>query len=368
MKISNVEMTLTESKTSEFEIRYAQPIKFLLENSSSIICYRVLTELCDNHNPDTVQKYRSEVTCSERVNKLLGCLKNRKEYHGATSYAVENSLNMLVDMGVIYNTGFLEFDKVLEEIAEEVKTLYRPENDVFRIFYQIIIVPFLYRAGLRQDWITDFIKNRINLIYEFTKLRNYDIYDDSFLYKSIPAAYAGRPVIKPELYTNGDIQFPLEYDIYGFAEILDNLDVDLKNKVDEIVSYIMDERFQVIHDGYGILYKGHNSYVSMGWDPKPANLLEGKKVNPLLRKIELLSHFKRAIQSQWFKQAIDIANQYLDDSGIYNLPKEYLTEKDSVWILGSHMSLGENRRSKKAYVVEGTFHMLKILKQTEEAI
>lgn len=50
------------------------------------------------------------------------------------------------------------------------------------------------------------------------------------------------------------------------------------------------------------------------------------------------------------------------------LPKEYLTEKDSVWILGSHMSLGESRRSKKAYVVEGTFHMLKILKQTEGAI
>lgn len=74
------------------------------------------------------------------------------------------------------------------------------------------------------------------------------------LHKSIPAAYAGRSVIKPELYKNGDIQFPLEYDIYGFAAILDDLDADMKNKVDEIISYIMDERFQVIQDGYGILY------------------------------------------------------------------------------------------------------------------
>lgn len=368
MKMSGIGMTLTESKASEFGIRYAQPIKFLMGNSSSIICYRVLTELCDNSAPDTVQRYRSEITCSERVNKLLACLENRKEYHGATSYAVENSLNMLVDMGVVYNTGFSEFDKVLEGIADEVKTLYLPENDVFRIFYQIIIVPFLYRAGLRQAWITDFIKNRINLIHEFTKQQNYDIYDDLLLHKSIPAAYAGRSVIKPELYKNGDIQFPLEYDIYGFAAILDDLDADMKNKVDEIISYIMDERFQVIQDGYGILYKGNNSYVSMGWDPKPANLLEGRKVNPLLRKLELLSHFKSAVQSQWFKQAIDIVDQYLDDSGTYNLPKEYLTEKDSVWIMGSHMSLGESRRSKKAYVVEGTFHMLKILKQTEGAI
>lgn len=54
--------------------------------------------------------------------------------------------------------GFSEFDKVLEEIADEVKTLYLPKNDVFRIFYQLIMVPFLYRAGLRQAWITDFIK------------------------------------------------------------------------------------------------------------------------------------------------------------------------------------------------------------------
>ena len=366
MKMSNVGMTLTESKTSEFEIRYAQPIKFLMENGSSIICYKILTELCDNSAPDTVQKYRSEVTCSERVNMLLACLKNRKEYHGATSYAVENSLNMLVDMGVVYNTGFSEFDKVLEEIADEVKMLYLPENDVFHIFYQILIVPFLYRAGLRQAWITDFIKNRINLIHEFTKLQNYDIYDDLLLHK-LPAAYAGRSVIKPELYKNGDIQFPLEYDIYGFAAIFDDLAVDMKNKVNEIISYIMDDRFQVIQDGYGILYKGNNSYVSMGWDPKPVNLLERSKVNPLLRHLELLSHFKSAVQSQWFKQGIDIVNHYLDESGTYNLPKEYLTEKDSIWIMGNHMSLGENRRSKKAYVVEGTFHMLKILKQTEGA-
>lgn len=361
MKMPNIGMALTESKISEFEIRYAHLIKYLLDNSSSIIGYRVLTELCDNSDSDTVQKYRSEVVCSERVNKLLSCLKNRKEYHGATSYAVENSLNMLVDMGVVYNTGFSEFDKVLEEIADQVKTLYLPENDVFRIFYQIIIVPFLYRAGLKQAWISDFIKNRINLIHEFTKQQNYDIYDDPSLHK-LPAAYAGRSVIKPELYTNGDIQFPLEYDIYGFAAILDDLDVSLKNKVDEIVSYFMDERFQVIQDGYGILYKGNHSYVSMGWDPKPVDLFERRKVNPLLRNLELLSHFKSAIQTKWFNQAIDIVNQYSDDSGTYNLPKEYLIEKDSVWILGSHMSLGESRRSKKSYVVEGTFHMLKILK------
>jgi len=275
---------------------------------------------------------------------------------------------MLVDMGFSYNSGFGEFDEVLDSIIDDVKNLsYFDSGHVFYIFHKIIMVPFLYRAGVRSEWVREFIENRITTIHNFVSNNNYEIYDDIKKYKSIPPAYSGRLVIKPELYQNGNIQFPLEYDIYGFAEIRNDLDVNLKKKVDDIISYILDQQFQSIEDGYGLLYKGEEkySYISMGWDPKTTDLLKEIRYNPLLLKLNQLAHFPRAICSEWFSEAMRTVSGYEKQDSIYDFPKEYLTEKDSIWILGNHMSMGENRRLKQSMTVEGTFWMLNILRLIE---
>jgi len=85
-------------------------IDFLLDKSNVAIKYRVLRDLCDNSNSKDLIRLQDELINSERSIHLLECLKNRKEYHGATLYAVENSLNMLVDMGFQYGKGFEDFD------------------------------------------------------------------------------------------------------------------------------------------------------------------------------------------------------------------------------------------------------------------
>ena len=53
--------------------------------------------------------------------------------------------------------------------------------------------------------------------------------------------------------------------------------------------------------------------------------------------------------------------QYVDENGIYHFPKEFLTEKDSCWILGCHMGLGESRRKKNALELEGTFRAIMLI-------
>lgn len=62
-------------------------------------------------------------------------------------------------------------------------------------------------------------------------------------------------------------------------------------------------------------------------------------------------------------QAFELMGRYADENGIYYYPKNYLTEKDSCWILGNHMSLGENRRQKYSMATEGTCRTLLIIKK-----
>lgn len=339
-------------------------IDFLLNKSDIAIQYRVKRDLCDNTDASELNKLQGELVHSKRVIHLLDCLRNHKEYHGATLNAVENSLNILVDMGFLYGNGFFEFDDIVRTIADEAKNKSINENHVLGYLSHIVVVSALLRAGVRDDWLIEFAKGRINVIYDFVKDREYDIYDDMAKYKGIPKNFQNRPIIRPYLYEKGKIKLPLEYDLYTFASIQSELENEYQNKINEIVAYILDDRFRVIADGYGVLSDKRN-YWAMGWDPKPTDLLKEYQYNPLLLKVDLMSNFSAAKSSKWFIQTLDVINQFADGEGIYHYPKNYLTEKDACWILGNHMGLGENRRKKYAMEVEGTFRTLFILKKCD---
>lgn len=323
-----------------------------------------MTELCINYDSKDIKKLKNAVMDSKRYKKLLNCLRERKEHHGANLYAVENPLNMLIDMGIRYKSGFFGFDEVLEQIANEAQKKPMDKNHVLGQLSYIVIVPFLLRAGMREQWMLDFMKGRLATIHKFVVKRQYDIYEDISKYKAIPDSFKNRPIIKEVLYENGDISFPLEYDIYGFASIYHESEERLIMQIDDVIAYIMDGRFHGIEDGYGILHK-QNKYWAMGWDPKPTDLSQYYKYNELLLKLDLLSNFPDAISTEWFASAIEYISQYRDEKGLYHFTKEYLTEKDSCWILENHIGLGENRRKKEALVVEGTFRMLSIMKKIE---
>ena len=121
----------------------------------------------------------------------------------------------------------------------------------------------------------------------------------------------------------------------------------------------MDVNFKKIVDGYGILVD-KKKYWALGWTPKLVDLEKEYCNNPLLLKLELFSNFEVAVRAEWFLQAMELIEKYKYDNDLYNYPKNYLTEKDSCWVLGNHMGIGENRRSKNALIYEGTFRTLLI--------
>ncbi len=342
-----------------------QVIDFLFKESNVAIKYRVMRDLCKNPNPNELNKLQNELIHSERAVHLLTYLKNHKEYHGATLYAVENSLNMLIDMGFQYGQGFSEFDDIVKSLSDEAKNRVINENHVLGYLSHIVVVPFLLRAGIREKWLLTFTKDRIDTIYDFIIQKDYDIYDDLSEYKRIPKSFQNRPIIRPFLYKNGKIKVPLEYDIYGFSSIMPELSSEYQDKINAIITYILDDRFYSIEDGYGVLSDKKN-YWAMGWDPKLMDLNKEYRYNPLLLKIDVMSNFSSASNSIWFAQALELMEQYVDEKGLYHYPKSFLTEKDSCWILGNHMSLGENRRQKNSLILEGTCRTLLILSKLKK--
>jgi len=103
----------------------------------------------------------------------------------------------------------------------------------------------------------------------------------------------------------------------------------------------------------------------MGWDcKKPFNDNQDYSYSNLHRLL-LYSCFPTAVKSMWFLNAVTYLMQYKTENDTFLFPKEYLIETDSNWVLGSRMSLAENRRKKQYAEIESTFYMLKLLKNSK---
>ncbi|HCI21811.1 MAG TPA: hypothetical protein DE176_04655 [Clostridiales bacterium] len=81
----------------------------------------------------------------------------------------------------------------------------------------------------------------------------------------------------------------------------------------------------------------------------------------VLHRMELLAQFPEAVASHWFQKHLALLRQYRQADGMYLLPKAALVEKETNWVSGGHMGLGENRRTKDAALVLGSFRAYRLL-------
>lgn len=155
---------------------------------------------------------------------------------------------------------------------------------------------------------------------------------------------------------------PLEYDIYAFSCVYPELSVIYQEKINDIISYITNPKFQEIADGYGIL-SDKKRYWALGWEPKVPEMEKEYQTKSLLLKMELHSKFDITIEKEWFLKAFNRLDSFRGSNGLYDYPQNYLTEKNACRILGNHMGMGENRRNRNALLFEGTFRTILILKK-----
>jgi hypothetical protein len=162
---------------------------------------------------------------------------------------------------------------------------------------------------------------------------------------------------------------PNIWDVFTLAYLPRDLQSrDLRQRISAIINYILDERFQSLPSGYGLLfYRANRRYYGCGWSPRLPGLRDFENEldqATLVLYADLMSHFAEARESDWFRACMDHLEAFRTDTGTYCFPKTYLQEKrDQGFVFGASMGLGENRQRKDALQIESTFRMLLIKKR-----
>jgi hypothetical protein len=343
-------------------------MEWLIGKAEPVIKYRTLRELAGLSDKDT-EKLKEELIEHPQVQTRLGYLKSQKNMcdfrfiHGRENKCLENCIPMLTDFG--FKKGITEFDRIMVPLIQQAKE--KPWNiaPVFCEFGQIVVYPFFLKGGYYDDDLLFYMYERLNTLYNFVLENNYDIYDFDTKYKGIPKSFQNRPIIKPELYINGRFKIPLIYDIYGLAALANISNKEITAKIQKVIQYILSPEYNRFITFYGILSSGKRRYHAMGWDcklPFYFNDMDINRPNLYLHRLELMAHFPNAVKCGWFERGLKHFESFKTEKGTYTFPKEYLLERESVWVLGTHMSLGENRKNKQFIEIESTFRMLKIKK------
>ena len=353
-----------------------QLIDWLLENGGPVIRYRVARELLAETGKIDLGEFSEALIKSPLVQtwlKRLGCSTEINQLHSSQVTAFENVMGKLVQSGC--HQGIALFDQRTRPYRSWLGSISAASQPDWTPFKRKIVGSFLVAAGYHQeDDVQNYITNRLDTLWRFTCQRDFDIFTDRKQYPDIPKGFKDKPLVKPALYSGDDARFPYIYDLIGLANYpVRLLDQDAQQKIDSVIEYILDPKYQAFPEGYGLMRAGKGKYYAIGWSVHlPRYYQDSGKIRNeklLIQRLELMSNFGLARSHRWFKESIQHLERFRTDSGTYIFPRSYLQERPSgYWVTGAYMGLEQNRRNKIAIELESTFWMLKIKKNANQDI
>lgn len=346
------------------EEKIRKAYQYLYDNADSIIRYEASKAL----GIDSAQ-LRAEMIGHPQVQYWLECARQFIQtpvIHNSFDTCLENWMHKLLSFGVSESD-----DMQLKDINAFILDLIKSSMDKpFENFNAVIAASWLACMGYDDKAVTDIIRDRVEVIHSFVKENDYNIHISSKGYPSIPKSRAMHPFVDPRLYETGRWKLPTVHDIFAFANLPDELknDPQIGSKIDDIIEYILDERYQKLYRGYGLMFVPPNKYYSMGWSVHLDHFFDadvGAGQDGVVYSMELMSRFKAARKSEWFKKTLLELDSFGSD-GLYRFPPSYLNEgKNKYYVFGGHMGLGENRKSRAYLLLESTAWMLRILQNVK---
>jgi hypothetical protein len=333
-----------------------ETVEWLFTHSGPILRYRTATDLMDP-SPRERAKLLRESLASPQVQRWLRNLRQARAIHGSKDTNAENALAKLLDYGL---------DGTVPVFAQSIKNLLdRP----LQMWDSFVLPPFLLRAGYTDHPAVDqWLKTRLEILYQTTQLGSFDFYLSSKQAAKVPGAWRGKPIYSDEFGHQAGYPLPTCYDFYALAYCPLSLNTgNFSLKREAVVAFLSNPRFQSTVGGYG-------------WDRDRKRCYAAGRVflacavpTRLVLFLELGARVKSACRSIWFQQGLASLEAFKTPQATYRFPPELMTEKASNHLYGgSHMGLGENRRTPQALELESTFRMLSIQKslqnQTPSAI
>ncbi len=211
---------------------------------------------------------REEMLKNPQVTYWLDCLAQfmkRQAIHGSADECFENIMYKLLSLGIQEQDHPL----LAECSALLIQILIQRAGDekLYDTINPTILCGWLTGMGHGDRIVCDLARQRIGAVYSFAKKGIYDIYVNPQGYPAIPAARAGHPLVDPALYEGNVWKLPTVHDLFIFARLPKPLrkDGQLQEKIDTAVRYILDERYQRLPWGYGLMLVKPNKYYGMGW-------------------------------------------------------------------------------------------------------
>ena len=322
---------------------------WLFTQGNPILRYRTAVDLL----PDTAGidrgKLLQDALNTDEVGRWLDNLAKSRNIHGSKDTDAENALAKLLEYGLTRDVA--AFDAGVKALTQAHLGIWDP----------FVLTPFLLRAGyVDHPFVTDWHSLRLEKLRLTAERGDYNFYLDPGQTARVPSAWRGKPVYKDEFGHAAGYSMPTCYDFYALA-YCPPLDVaHLTEKRETVVAYLSDPRFQSTAGGYG-------------WDRIKKRCYAAGRVflacaEParLVLFLELGAGFAAARRSAWFQTGLAALERYRTPRGTYCFPPGLLCEKSGPHLYaGSHMGLGENRRSPGVMELESTFRMLMIRKRME---
>ncbi|MCM1991446.1 hypothetical protein [Oceanirhabdus seepicola] len=328
--------------------QYGKVLQELYDISNPIIKYKIDKEFYGKDNI-SIEQY---ISFEDSSIKYWLNTYNSDKIHGREDCAYENSIAKLLEYGLTKNDQTFNqlFSILLEDEHWKVDTSFEG------ILMKTVKYPFLIRAGYYDNkHINSYFHDRLQKIEKAIETYGYDFKD---INNKIPQKYKDQFIFK---FNNKLESLPTFYDLYAFAFYPHN-NADTTRRIEKIVQYLLDEKFQNIPKKAYIHDIEKKRYYAAG-NVYHACMIEERK----LLTIFLLSHFKTVGGNDLFMNELKKLLSYRCHDGFYEFDKSLIKEKkDGYYIYsGSHMGLGEKRSNTNWRKIESTFWMLKILLNLE---
>ena len=305
--------------------------------------------------------------------KRLVPLRGIMHLHGCKSEQIENVLAKLSEFGLTREMPPLarRGKAYLGAVPAEPFWVHRDSGfEEWKRMEFGIVAAFLLRAGYGDDArLRRAVTGYLTDLHRIAKDGVFDIYADDEERATYPPAWRRRS--KPML-----AQRVLEryyvvktYDLLALAAAAGVVKTPaVRRKLDAVAAYVLDERVQRFHSGYGYyLQPGKKHAWSWGYAPHLPGYfgcdgLSRRAAIPLIHRLEMLAAFAAGRASCWFGAALAHLDTFRRDDGTWVLPGAYLHNPRSGYAIhGYRMGLDEDPPfSRRRSDVEATFRLLRL--------
>lgn len=281
--------------------------------------------------------------------------------HGSFDKCLENSAQKVLQFGVCEQDDprLGAFNCMLLE------GLRHPPRRLDPVEYTAIAA-YLAAMGRAEPPVAGMILERLETSLEFEALGGPDMHTDPAGYPTIPQARRQHPLIHPKYNEGGKYRYPLVYDVLAYKSLSKSLAArpDIRRKLNTVIGYTLDERYQRLPWGYGLILTPPNKYYGMGWSVHlPRFFKDNNAVADcgIVWWMETMAHFDPALQSDWFQNNLEHLEGFRTGEGRWKFPPACIAEaQDKYFVGGAHMGLGENRKERDALTLLSTAWMLRI--------